>query len=244
MKAEALEADLANLETAVGVGLPKDYRSFLLDHKTVKRYRQSGRIWALAPLKGEEEKGGAGNTLMSAQEVDGKEAPFVSVLQLVAKKLSAVLGAYTSDETGESYGINRLSEGVAIGEAEGDILYLDRLDRFSVWCYHHEGGDVERLAASFPEWLDMATEEKEIAEAAVEIPPPKADNKTESRSSIIQKKLQLAFHAYMREFLIPRGDLDKTAAYADFEKGILKKEYQDAINQIVSRVIRELKQNK
>jgi hypothetical protein len=36
-------------------------------------------------------------------------------------------------------------------------VFLDPTDEYSVWIWYHDGSDVERLADSFEQWLEMAT---------------------------------------------------------------------------------------
>lgn len=46
---------------------------------------------------------------------------------------------------------------VSIAEDNGDILYLDPLDNFSVWIYMHDSGESKRLEDSFDAWLANAS---------------------------------------------------------------------------------------
>ena len=46
---------------------------------------------------------------------------------------------------------------MAIGDNNGDVVFLDPTDEYTVWIWYHEGADVERLADSFERWLEMAT---------------------------------------------------------------------------------------
>ena len=61
-----------------------------------------------------------------------------------------------SDKTDSNVGdipLDRVEHGFVIGEENGDYVYLDSFDNFSVWIYHHDGGDVTRIADSFEEFL-------------------------------------------------------------------------------------------
>lgn len=42
---------------------------------------------------------------------------------------------------------------VAVAEDNGDILYLDARDNFSVWIYMHDSGESKRLEDSFDAWM-------------------------------------------------------------------------------------------
>ncbi|MFT5917124.1 MAG: proteasome lid subunit RPN8/RPN11 [Flammeovirgaceae bacterium] len=49
--------------------------------------------------------------------------------------------------------LNRVESGFVIGEENGDYLYIDSSDNYSVWIYYHDGGDVMRIANSFEDLL-------------------------------------------------------------------------------------------
>jgi hypothetical protein len=67
------------------------------------------------------------------------------------------IGDETEDQDGEPYSLDRLAAGLAIGDNNGDVVFLDPTDEYSVWIWYHDGADVERLADSFEQWLEMAT---------------------------------------------------------------------------------------
>jgi len=50
--------------------------------------------------------------------------------------------------------LSRIEKGLVIGDENGDYLYLDSSDNFSVWIYYHDGGDVLRVADSFGEFMN------------------------------------------------------------------------------------------
>lgn len=53
----------------------------------------------------------------------------------------------------DNVALSRIEAGFVIGEENGDYLYLDPSDNFSVWIYYHDGGDVLRVADSFGAFL-------------------------------------------------------------------------------------------
>jgi len=67
------------------------------------------------------------------------------------------IGDETEDQDGEPYSLDRLAAGLAMGDNNGDVVFLDPADDCSVWLWYHDGADVERLADSFEQWLEMAT---------------------------------------------------------------------------------------
>jgi hypothetical protein len=52
--------------------------------------------------------------------------------------------------------IQRVLNGFVIAEDNGDLLYLDPLDDFSVWIFHHDGSDVMKVAYSIGDWQSRA----------------------------------------------------------------------------------------
>ena len=127
--------------------LPAEYRSFLEEHTGDATYEFDGQDWELATAEELEEE----------TDIDGKDYPYFSQLQgYVAGMAHAFEGDETEDADGSPYPFSRLQGGIAIGEGNGDILYLDPADAYAVWCFHHDGGDVERLADSFAEWIEEA----------------------------------------------------------------------------------------
>ncbi len=77
-------------------------------------------------------------------------------LEAYAKSVRDYVGDETEDQDGQPYALKRLAAGLAIGDNNGDVIFLDPADAYSVWLFHHDGADVERLADSFQEWLDRA----------------------------------------------------------------------------------------
>lgn len=78
-------------------------------------------------------------------------------LTAFASSIREYIGDETEDQDGEPYSLDRLAAGLAIGDSNGDVVFLDPADEYSVWLWHHDGADVERLADSFEQWLEMAT---------------------------------------------------------------------------------------
>ena len=47
----------------------------------------------------------------------------------------------------------RVEEGFVFGEDNGDYLYLDKADNYSVWIFYHDGCDVKKVASDFESWM-------------------------------------------------------------------------------------------
>lgn len=59
---------------------------------------------------------------------------------------------YTASNVGK-ISLKRIESGFVISDENGDYLYLDPSDDYSVWIYYHEGGDVLRIANSFENFI-------------------------------------------------------------------------------------------
>jgi len=53
--------------------------------------------------------------------------------------------------------LERVSNGFVVAEENGDLLYLDPQDDFSVWIFHHDGSDVMKVSNTISDWLARAT---------------------------------------------------------------------------------------
>lgn len=129
--------------------LPAEYKTFLESHSGMRPYTYNDvNSWWLA----------TSDKLLEDVSIDGRKNPYVHQLRGYAATLEEVFdGDATTDANDKDYLFERLADGLAIGENNGDVLFLDSSDEFSVWLFHHDGGDVERLAESFPKWLSKAT---------------------------------------------------------------------------------------
>jgi hypothetical protein len=94
----------------------------------------------------------------------------LAIYQLTAfvSSIRKHIGDETEDQDGEPYSLDRLAAGLAIGDNNGDVVFLDPTDEYSVWIWYHDGSDVERLADSFERWLEMATLSADEDEEEVE----------------------------------------------------------------------------
>jgi len=60
-------------------------------------------------------------------------------------------GGCTLDENDQVISLDRLENSFVIGDANGDLMYLDFNDGGTVWLFYSDGGDVLKLADSFDE---------------------------------------------------------------------------------------------
>ena len=141
------------IERSEGIQLPDCYKSFICSIADyAERYFKEdddednypGRPWLLWGL----------DRLSETLDMKGVGSePMFKALALYTK----VFNEFTSEQEvyspQGSISIERVAKGFVIGEENGDYLYLDPSDSFSVWIYYHDGGDVKRLSASYEAWL-------------------------------------------------------------------------------------------
>jgi len=124
--------------------LPTEYRTFLESHTGKQPYEFEGVDWWLA----------TSDKLLENVNIDGNEYPYIQQLRGYASTIAELFGGdATTDDDGNDFTFARLEAGLAFATGNGDVLFLDPSDGFSVWCFHHDGGDVENHAASFGDWI-------------------------------------------------------------------------------------------
>jgi hypothetical protein len=132
--------------------LPADYKKFLQTHDGEAEYIfddvDGWRFFATEELT-------------EVIRINREKVMNIYLLQAFAKSARDHGGDATEDQDGEPYALERLAAGLAIGDNNGDVVFLDPEDSHSVWLFHHDGADVERLADSFAQWLEMATVSEE-----------------------------------------------------------------------------------
>ncbi|MFT6921562.1 MAG: hypothetical protein ACJA1C_000559 [Crocinitomicaceae bacterium] len=131
-------------------GLPDVYVKFLdenpngSDHTFIEHKKEDqdfeGRHWNLM-----------GRTeLLESWEMNGvgKARNFECLRLYIQVQKEYGQGEYTTSNIGK-ISLDRVQSGFVIGDENGDYLYLDSADNYSVWIYFHDGGDVIRIADSF-----------------------------------------------------------------------------------------------
>lgn len=127
--------------------LPADYKKFLKTHEGETEYIFDAIDgWRLFTME----------ELTEVIRIDRIKVMNIHQLQAFAKLIQDHVGDETEDQDGEPYALERLAAGLAIGDNNGDVVFLDPEDSYSVWLFHHDGADVERLADTFQGWLERA----------------------------------------------------------------------------------------
>lgn len=127
--------------------LPADYEKFLKTHDGETEYIFDDIDgWRFFTTE----------ELTEVIRIDRTKVMNIHQLQAYANSVGEYVGKETEDQDGEPYALEQLAAGLAIGDNNGDVVFLDPKDAYSVWLFHHDGTDVERLAVTFQEWLERA----------------------------------------------------------------------------------------
>ena len=84
-------------------------------------------------------------------------APAHKQIELYLKCYQEFSNGNSVSSTSGNIPITRVSDGFVIAEENGDFLYLDPQDNFSVWIFHHDSSDVVKVSNSISDWLACAT---------------------------------------------------------------------------------------
>jgi hypothetical protein len=195
--------ELARIETLIGCMLPRNYATLLTFHCGACKACRGQKRWKFATLP----------ELLSPIQIGTNSNKYVLQLKLYAPLIAKIReSSSTVDTDGNDYPLNRLGDGLAIADENGDILFLDRQDSFSVWCFYHDGGTVERQAPDSLEWL---------AAAKIEPDPP----------------VPAGITHYITDVLIPRGDVPLQRFLVKFgDQQIINKTERAIINHLASRI--------
>ncbi|MEM7477595.1 MAG: SMI1/KNR4 family protein [Planctomycetota bacterium] len=126
---------------------PPDFLTFLESHTGNDAYEFDDVDWWVATK----------SELVADINIDGTEYMYSKQLAGYSNALAALSGGMsTEDDDGNAYPLARLAAGLAFATGDGEVLYFDPADGFSVWQFEHDGGEVTRLADSFTDWLQSA----------------------------------------------------------------------------------------
>jgi hypothetical protein len=136
------------------IDLPETYKKFLDENpngseQAFNEYKDEdpdfeGRYWNLMGK----------NELLESWEMNGVGAAknFECLRLYVQVQKEYGQGESTKSNVGK-ISLTRVESGFVIGDENGDYLYLDPSENYSVWIYFHDGGDVLRVADSFEEFI-------------------------------------------------------------------------------------------
>tara|TARA_Y100000296_G_scaffold58349_1_gene67204 strand:+ start:1203 stop:1664 length:462 start_codon:yes stop_codon:yes gene_type:complete len=150
--------NIAEIQKERAIDLPKDYLEFLSNIDAGEDYYFNddpeeypdfeGRCWAFL-----DEELLCENIEMSRVG----EAPAHRQLELYLKCYKEFSNSNLVHSSEGHLPIERVANGFVVAEENGDLLYLDSADNFSVWIFHHDGSDVKKVSSSISDWLARAT---------------------------------------------------------------------------------------
>ncbi|MEZ9200244.1 SMI1/KNR4 family protein [Shewanella sp. 10N.286.54.B9] len=139
-----------------GLELPKPYLDFLLKDEPELEIEIQDCYWFMATVLPSDWEGQEPLTLESDFSLDRLEpVPFIHALKMFLLTAQEFLhGNVIQNESGSNFTIERLSRGIAIGEENGDLLFIDA-NSFGVYAFYHDGYYVSEIAGSFDKLLQM-----------------------------------------------------------------------------------------
>ena len=140
------------LEKEYGKDLPKSYLDFLNsdeglevivdEHEYEDKYEN--RYWMLMPKE----------ELLEVMEMNdvGKAKNYECLILHVKLFMEFANSDFIDSNVGD-IPKSRVENSFVFAEENGDYLYLDSADNYSVWIYYHDGGDVKKVSESFEQLL-------------------------------------------------------------------------------------------
>ncbi len=140
------------LEQAYEKPLPKSYLDYLSledtlelivdEHDNVDKYEN--RPWNLMSQ----------SVLIETMEMrDVGSAKNFECLKLYVKLFIEFSNSDSIDSNVGDIQKSRIENSFVFAEENGDYLYFDPEDGYSIWIYYHDGGDVKKVSNSFQELL-------------------------------------------------------------------------------------------
>lgn len=143
---------IQQIENEIGKELPESYKNLLsgiedycyVDYNEFKKEfpDDSGVSWFFWSEKRLDEI-----AVIDGATADRKAWEVLKSYSEIKKSKSAAQGTF----------LNHVNSLVSIAEDNGDILYMDAMDNFSVWIYMHDSGESKRLEDSFDAWIANAS---------------------------------------------------------------------------------------
>ncbi len=142
------------LEIAYKKTLPKSYLDFLAtadvlevivnEHDYEDKY--DNRYWAVLTE----------SELLEIMEMkDVGKARNFECLRLYLQLFKEFTESDFVESAHDDIAISRVENGFVFAEENGDYLYFDPADNYSIWIYYHDGSDVKRVGDSFATILEF-----------------------------------------------------------------------------------------
>lgn len=95
--------------------------------------------------------------LLADYNLDGLVTPLWQQTKSISSILLDVLDDdYVECDKGETFKLDRLSKCVAVGDVNGNILFVDVADGGSMWCIYYDDADVEFICSSIDIFISEA----------------------------------------------------------------------------------------
>ncbi len=141
----------------LGLELPEPYIQFLKNDEPNFEIELDNVYWNMATTLESDWDGQVPLTLESDFSLDRiPPLPFIHALKMFLKSAEEYLeGSVIQCVNGENFSIDRLSRGNAIGEDNGNLLFLD-VETQAVFAFYHDGFYISKISNSFSDLLRLA----------------------------------------------------------------------------------------
>ena len=140
------QMNLGIIEKDLGFSLPDCYAQFLEDYPD----GSAANEWKLKSCE----------ELLQPNRVNGSKRPFHCVLSEHTEMMQEFCGKGSATNLDLKFGAPsgtpisfwQINKCIAIGDFNGDYMYLDPMENMSVWIFFHDGCQVQRISGSFASW--------------------------------------------------------------------------------------------
>jgi SMI1 / KNR4 family (SUKH-1) len=161
-----------DIEQAIGYSLPAAYKKFVSTISDFEeRHFEEGADRGNDDDHEDADNDGDGDDVVTrpwfiwglerlTEDLDMRDvgsAPMFNALSLYTKCYAEFTSGTSADSPEGEISLQRIANGFVFGEENGDYIYMDAEDDFSIWFYYHDGGDVKCVAPSFADWLNHTT---------------------------------------------------------------------------------------
>ena len=144
---------IAEIESMMQRPLPNSYKRYLdkMAHPDASSYLQTrdhGEV-AMYRIKSSSPYG----SLFGVQKIDRWETQTWNILSAYGSMMTRDGYTKVDIEGSDPRSISWLMKRMAIGDSNGNTVFFDHEDDWSIWIFHEDGFDVEAVAKSFDELL-------------------------------------------------------------------------------------------
>ena len=129
------------------IPLPDTYFEWLEKTKGAYCVKHAERLWFISTAEELEEE-----LIINKQAIPSWQQ--LKAFTPLYRKLNQSNATLDQDEN--EFLLDRLDACIAIGDDNGDPLFCDPSDSHSIWCYYHDGGDVQLISNSLEAFIAEA----------------------------------------------------------------------------------------